>query len=123
MRKILGILGATAAIAGASLIAAAPAQAAGTSSCTLVQSEIYNGANIIQWVTGLEGCSGDVYWEVQAQAANGTWSTWDSGTTHYNNNTSTYTGDVELPCVLRVHAEFGSQSKTTAAARNNNCAG
>lgn len=121
MRKILGIIGAAAAITAGSLIAAAPAQAA--TSCTLVQSEIYNGANIVQWVTGLEGCSGDVYWEVQSQAADGTWSLWSSDTTHYDNNTSTYTGDIELPCVLRVYAQFGTQSKLTAPARNNNCGG
>ncbi|MEV0646934.1 hypothetical protein AB0I28_16875 [Phytomonospora sp. NPDC050363] len=124
MRKILGILG-TAGFAAAALVAtAAPAQAAvGTEACTLIQSEIYNGANIIQYVQGLEGCAGDVSWEVQSQDAAGNWSVWDSGTTYYNDNTITTTGDVEFPCVMRVHAEFGTQSKTTQPARNNNCGG
>jgi len=123
MRKILGILG-TAGVAAAALVAtAAPAQAAGTSACTLIQSEIYNGANIIQYVQGLEGCSGDVYWEVQSQNTDGSYAVWNSGTTHYDDNEITTTGDVEFPCLMRVYAEFGSQTKTTATVRNNNCGG
>lgn len=123
MRKTLGILGTSAVVAASVFAIGGTAQAAAPASCTLVQSEIYNGANIIQWVTGLEGCSGDVNVEVQSQAANGSWSVWSSDTTHYDNNESTFYGDVDLPCMLRVHASFGSQSFTTQAARNNNCGG
>lgn len=124
MRKILGILG-TAGMAAAALVAtAAPAQAAGTSACTLIQSEIYNGANIIQFVQGLEGCSGDVYWEVQSGTWDGSsWTVWDSGTTHYDDNTITTTGDIEFPCLMRIYAQFGDQTKTTRSAINNNCGG
>ncbi|HEY1176633.1 MAG TPA: hypothetical protein VGF17_10790 [Phytomonospora sp.] len=124
MRKILGILGTTAVAAAALVATAAPAQAAGADSCTLIQTEIYNGANIIQWVQGLEGCSGDVYWEVQSGTWDGSsWTVWDSGTTHYDNNTTTVRGDVEFPCMMRVYAEFGGQTKTTRGVINNNCGG
>lgn len=123
MRKILGVLGTSAVVAASVFAVGGTAQAASPASCTLIQSEIYNGANIISWVTGLEGCAGDVTVEVQGQAANGSWSTWSTETTHYDNNTSTFYGDVDLPCMLRVHTTFGAQSITTHGVWNNNCAG
>ncbi|SCL73040.1 hypothetical protein [Micromonospora peucetia] len=119
MRKLMSAVGAGAMLTVGLLVGASPAQAA---SCTLVQSEIYNGANIIAWSQGLQGCSGDVYWEIQS-GDGGSWQVAQSGTTHYDNAVQSYYGDIELPCYLRVYAQFGTQEKLTQPARNNNCAG
>ncbi|AXH92816.1 hypothetical protein AB0J77_10745 [Micromonospora tulbaghiae] len=119
MRKLMAALGAGAMTAAGLLAVATPAQAA---ACTLVQSEIYNGANLIAWSRGLDGCSGDVYWEIQS-GDGGTWQVTDSGTTHYDDQVVSYYGDVDLPCYLRVYAAFGDQERLTRPVRNNNCAG
>jgi len=119
MRKLMSAVGAGALLTAGLLVGAAPAQAA--SSCTLVQSEIYNGANIIAWSQGLEGCSGDVYWEIQSNDS-GTWQVTDSGTTYYDNEVRSYYGDVDLPCYLRVYAKFGTQERLTNGVPNSNCA-
>ncbi|MGW4153212.1 hypothetical protein ACWEH1_10835 [Micromonospora chersina] len=119
MRKLMSAVGAGALLTAGLFVGAAPAQAAG---CTLVQSEIYNGANMIAWARGLEGCSGDVYWEIQSGDGGG-WQVAESGTTHYDNQTVSYYGDVELPCYLRLYATFGTQEKLTQPVRNDNCAG
>ncbi|MET8908820.1 hypothetical protein [Micromonospora sp. NPDC004551] len=119
MRKLMSAVGAGALLTAGLFVGAAPAQAA---SCTLVQSEIYNGANLIAWARGLEGCSGDVYWEIQS-GDSGSWQVTESGTTHYDNQVGNYYGDVDLPCYLRVYAKFGTQEKLTQPVRNNNCAG
>ncbi|MFG1777841.1 hypothetical protein ACGFIG_15590 [Micromonospora sp. NPDC049048] len=121
MRKLMSAVGAGAMLTVGLLAGAGPAQAA---SCTLVQSEIYNGANIILWSQGLQGCSGDVYWEIQSgDPGTSSWQVAQSGTTYYDNQVSSYYGDVELPCYLRVYAKFGTQEKLTQPAHNNNCAG
>ncbi|GHJ53674.1 hypothetical protein [Micromonospora chersina] len=119
MRKLMSAVGAGALLTAGLFVGAAPAQAA---ACTLVQSEIYNGANMIAWARGLEGCSGDVYWEIQSGDGGG-WQVAESGTTHYDNQTVSYYGDVELPCYLRLYAKFGTQEKLTQPVRNYNCAG
>ncbi|MEH1101766.1 hypothetical protein [Micromonospora sp. CPCC 205561] len=119
MRRMMSAIGAGAMLTVGLLAGAGPAQAA---SCTLVQSEIYNGANIIAWSQGLRGCSGDVYWEIQSGDAGG-WQVAQSGTTHYDDEVQSYYGDIELPCYLRVYAKFGTQEKLTQPAHNNNCAG
>ncbi|MEV4544324.1 hypothetical protein GA0070609_1650 [Micromonospora echinaurantiaca] len=119
MRKLMSAVGAGALLTAGLFVGAAPAQAAAT--CTLVQSEIYNGANIIAWSRGLQGCAGDVYWEVHS-ADSGAWQVADSGTTYYDNEVASYYGDLDLPCELRVYAKFGSQEKLTKPVRNYNCA-
>ncbi|MEU9741591.1 hypothetical protein AB0E12_20650 [Micromonospora chersina] len=119
MRKLMSAVGAGALLTAGLFVGAAPAQAA---ACTVVQSEIYNGANMIAWARGLEGCSGDVYWEIQSGDGGG-WQVTESGTTHYDNQTVSYYGDVELPCYLRLYAKFGTQEKLTQPVRNDNCAG
>jgi hypothetical protein len=119
MRKLMSAVGAGALLTAGLFVGAAPAQAA---TCTLVQSEIYNGANMIAWSRGLQGCAGDVYWEVQS-GDSGSWQVVDSGTTYYNNQTASYYGDIELPCYLRVYAKFGAQEKLTRPVSNTNCAG
>ncbi len=118
MRKFMAAAGATAMLTAGLLVGAAPAQAA---TCTLVQSEIYNGANMISWARGLQGCSGDVYWEIHS-GDSGSWQVVDSGTTHYANQVRSYYGDLDLPCYLRVYAQYGTQEKLTRPVRNNNCA-
>ena len=120
MRKLLTVAAAV-GLAGAGLLAVAGTAQA--DDCTLVQSEIYTGANTVQWAQGLEGCEGDVQWEIQSQDADGSWSVDDSGTHHYNDQTANYSGDVELPCVLRIKASFDGQEIVTRAAHNNNCGG
>jgi len=119
MRKLLSAVGAGAMLTVGLLAGASPAQAA---NCTLVQSEIYNGANMISWAQGLQGCSGDVYWEIQSGDGGG-WQVAQSGTTHYANTTKSHYGDVDLPCYLRVYAKYGTQEKLTQPVQNNNCAG
>ncbi|SCF17283.1 hypothetical protein GA0074695_3978 [Micromonospora viridifaciens] len=119
MRKLMSALGAGALLTAGLFVGATPAQAA---TCTLVQSEIYNGANIIAWSQGLQGCAGDVYWEIQSDDS-GSWQVTDSGTTYYNNEVRSYYEDVNLPCYLRVYAKFGSQEKLTQPVRNYNCGG
>jgi len=119
MRKLMSAVGAGTLLAAGLLAGGTPAQAA---SCTLVQSEIYTGANIVAWARGLQGCAGDVYWEIQS-GDSGSWQVADSGTTRYNNQVVNYYGDVELPCYLRLYARYGSQEKLTQPARNNNCGG
>jgi hypothetical protein len=90
--------------------------------CTLVQSEIYNGANLIQWAQGLEGCAGDVEWEIESRRDDGSWSIWRKGSTHYDDAVVSHDEDiVDLPCVVRVHARFGEQERRTREARNYNC--
>jgi hypothetical protein len=119
MRKLLGMMASAGIVAAGVLAVSGTAHAA---DCTLVQSEIYTGANTVQFVRGLEGCEGDVQWEIQSKDS-GSWTVADSGTTHYNNETVTYNGDAEYPCVLRALARYGSQEILTQEVRNNNCAG
>ncbi|MGC4892672.1 hypothetical protein [Micromonospora sp. DT31] len=120
MRKLMSALGAAAMLAAGLVAGAAPAQAATT--CTLVQPYIYNGANLIMWGVGLDGCSGDVYWEIQS-GSDGTWRVAESGTTYYDDYVGTYYGDTELPCYMRVYAKFGNQEKLSRAAWNGGCVG
>ncbi|MEV1333730.1 hypothetical protein AB0J20_29625 [Micromonospora costi] len=119
MGRLMSAVAAGAMVTAAMAVGTAPAHAAG---CTLVQSEIYNGANIVSWAQGLEGCAGDVYWEIQS-GDGGSWQVAQSGTTHYDDEVVSYYGDVDLPCYLRVYAAFGDQERLTQPARNNNCAG
>ncbi|MFJ8582264.1 hypothetical protein [Micromonospora sp. NPDC093277] len=119
MRKLMSAVGAGALLTAGLFVGAAPAQAA---TCTLVQSEIYNGANIIAWARGLQGCAGDVYWEIQSGDSGG-WQVTENGTTYYDNQVGNYYGDIDLPCYLRVYAKFGAQEKLTQPVRNNNCGG
>ncbi|MET7472511.1 hypothetical protein ACFYON_10175 [Micromonospora sp. NPDC005686] len=119
MRKLMAAFGVSAMTVAGLVAAGTPAQAA---TCTLVQSEIYNGANMIAWSRGLDGCAGDVYWEIRS-GDGGVWQVTDSGTTHYDDQVVSYYGDVDLPCYLRVYAAFGAQERLTQPVRNNNCAG
>lgn len=119
MRTLTSALGAGLLLAAGLFLPAAPARAA---DCTLVQSEIYNGANMIAWSRGLQGCAGYVYWEIQTDDS-GSWQVFDSGSTYYDHTVASYYGDVDLPCRLRVYASHGDQEKLTRAVFNNNCAG
>ena len=124
MRKALNVLG-VGAVAAAGVFAfggtaqAAPASA--SAECTLVQSEVTAGAGFVEWAQGLRGCSGDVYWEIRSRAADGSWSVWTSGTTHYDDGTVRHTGDADLPCTLSVYARFAGQEVLTGAAVNEYC--
>lgn len=129
MRKTIGALasvGMLAGLLGGAL--ATPAMADDSTraqDCTLVQSEIYTGANTFGYAQGLEGCAGDVSWEILgSNSESGPFEVVDSGSTHYNNEvTSHWEDSASMPCFAKIHAQFGDQEITTNVARNNNCSG
>lgn len=120
---LTGLLGVT--IAGPAVATPFAAGGSAAQECTLVQSEIYTGANTFGYSQGLEGCAGDVTWEILgSNSSSGPFEVVDSGSTHYDNEVVSHWEDSStMPCHAKITARYGDQEITTRVAQNNNCSG